>query len=313
LASEASFGKKNPYQKWSQKREICAADRFFQIIKLNKTIENMGATICENVKKHLEKVNVDDKKWAKCEFKIKKIPRNQNQLRKKIVEKRKQVLETFEKHKDEIHEEVDPPGLDDLSQIFDVRLWPFMESKETCEDIKNQIVAKIEKADDFFIGEDTEVLESDIRQIIDFIFEKNILANLQKENSIRTQWKSILKHPMIKDCSTFYNCCYRVTTLPNSEAGCEQSNSKYNRAKDQYASVMSTEMIQTRMRVGSNGPPLHLFDAESVRIYWKANGHRLAQKVAHRANPESKVIKRIRDEQNRNYTSKIFSKKFSPY
>ena len=118
---------------------------------------------------------------------------------------------------------------------------------------------------------------------------------------------------MIKHCSIFYNCCYRVTTLPNSEAGCEQSNSKYNRAKHRYASVMSVDMIKTRMQVGSNGTPLHLFDAEIVRIFWKANGHRLAQKVAKRVNPDSKVIKRIRAEQNQNYTSKIFSKKFSPY
>ena len=72
-------------------------------------------------------------------------------------------------------------------------------------------------------------------------------------------------------------------------------------------------MIQTRMRVGSNGPPLHLLDAETVRIYWRANGHHLAQKVTARADPNSKVIKRVRAEQNKNYTSNIFVKKCSPY
>ena len=67
-------------------------------------------------------------------------------------------------------------------------------------------------------------------------------------------------------------------------------------------------MIQTRMRVGSNGPPIHLFDAESIRIYWRANGHRLAQKIDPQADPNSKVVKRIRKEQNENYTSNIFTK-----
>ena len=172
---------------------------------------------------------------------------------------------------------------------------------------------KIEESDDFFIGADKGILESDIGEVVDFVYEKKLLSKLQEKESIRTQWKDIIKHPQIKDCKTFYQCCYRVTTLPNSEAGCEQSNSKYNRAKNQYSSSMSTKMIQTRMRVGSNGPPIHLFDAREVRIYWKANGHRLAQKVGYFSNPESKVIKRIRTEQSQNYSSNIFTKKYQKH
>ena len=72
-------------------------------------------------------------------------------------------------------------------------------------------------------------------------------------------------------------------------------------------------MIQTRMRVGSNGPPIHFFDAREVRIYWKANGHRLAKKVYKHADPDSKVIKRIRKEQSQKYTSHIFSKKYQKH
>jgi len=198
-------------------------------------------------------------------------------------------------------------------------LWPSLESSQDCEDIKQQLISKIKDAEDFFIGEDLGILAMEIGQVVDFIYEKNILKKLQENETIRTQWKDILSHPMIKHCSTFYFCCYRVTTLPNSEAGCEESNSKYNRAKNKYSSVMSTQMIQSRMRVGSNGPPIHLFDAETVRIYWVANGHRLAQKVWSKADLDSKVVNRIRKEDSENYTSHIFLpkpqkfQKFKPY
>jgi hypothetical protein len=300
-----------------------------QKVKNPKVINSLQRVCCwdcntpvqhKNLKKHVEKINFIEKKWQKCDYEINSIPRNKKEMIEKIAIKRNQVLTTFEKHKDEIHDEVDPPGLTALSQLFDVRLWPSLDSKESSKEIKKQLIDKIKDAEDFFIGEDLAILASEVGQVVDFIFEKKLLSKLQNNDTITRQWKDILPHPSIKDCSTFYNCCYRVTTLPNSEAGCEQSNSKYNRAKNKYSSVMSVDMIQTRMRVGSNGPPIHLFDAESIRIYWRANGHRLAQKIDPQADPNSKVVKRIRKEQNENYTSNIFTKtskqfqnKFMPY
>ena len=40
---------------------------------------------------------------------------------------------------------------------------------------------------------------------------------------------------------------------------------------------MGLEIILARMRVGSNGPPLHRFNGEKALAYWKEHGHRFTQ------------------------------------
>ena len=67
-------------------------------------------------------------------------------------------------------------------------------------------------------------------------------------------------------------------------------------------------MIKARMRVGSKGPPLHLFDATLVFEHWKRNGHRLALKVHKYSTDDSQLIKRIREESAKAYTCNIFVK-----
>ena len=92
----------------------------------------------------------------------------------------------------------------------------------------------------------------------------------------------------------------------NAEAGCEQSNSKYNRAKNKYSTTMQLPMIQARMRVGSNVPRMHLINPEPVLEYWITNRHRLAQKQWMEALDNSVVVTRIRNEEEEKYTSKMF-------
>ena len=70
---------------------------------------------------------------------------------------------------------------------------------------------------------------------------------------------------------------------------------------------MQIPMIKARMRVGSNGPPLHLFDATLVFEHWKRNGHRLALKVYKYSTDDSQVIMRIREESAKAYTCSIFN------
>ena len=71
---------------------------------------------------------------------------------------------------------------------------------------------------------------------------------------------------------------------------------------------MQIPMIKARMRVGSNGPPLHLFDATLVFEHWKRNGHRLvALKVYKYSTDDSQVIMRIREESANAYTWNMFN------
>ena len=93
---------------------------------------------------------------------------------------------------------------------------------------------------------------------------------------------------------------------PDSEAGCEQSNSKFNRAKNKFSSTMSLEVIQARMRAGPNGPSLHLFRPGQYVKHWKAHGHRLAEKIHARSSNKSNVLSRIRESQQKRYTNTVY-------
>ena len=109
------------------------------------------------------------------------------------------------------------------------------------------------------------------------------------------------------------NVTDRISILGNGEAGCEQGISEYNRAKNKFSSVMNIDIIEARMRISLNGPPIHIFDSDAIVKYWTSNGHRYAEKAKKKANQESKVIVRIRREETTKYTSRIFTKKYQPY
>ena len=66
---------------------------------------------------------------------------------------------------------------------------------------------------------------------------------------------------------------------------------------------MKLPMIRARMRVGNNGPPLHLFNADPILEYWQANHHRLAQKSWIHAMEESVVVSRIQKSEAEEDTS----------
>ena len=69
---------------------------------------------------------------------------------------------------------------------------------------------------------------------------------------------------------------------------------------------MSIEMIRARMRAGSNGPPLHMFNPTPVREYWLRNQHKVAEMIKSRNSDDSRVIKRIRRQDEENYSSRLF-------
>ena len=69
---------------------------------------------------------------------------------------------------------------------------------------------------------------------------------------------------------------------------------------------MKIPMIQARMRVGSNGPPLHQFKTDQILQYWLKNHQRLAEKTWVKAMPDSVVVKRIQEEAEKNYTSTMY-------
>ena len=92
-----------------------------------------------------------------------------------------------------------------------------------------------------------------------------------------------------------------------SSWGRENSKIARYRYKDKLSSTMGVTMMRERSKVGSNGPPIHRFDArESVR-FWIEKGHQHAQTQSGKM---SQVITRKKKEKDAKHTSKIFADSF---
>ena len=48
---------------------------------------------------------------------------------------------------------------------------------------------------------------------------------------MKHRWKAIFQYPDLQNLKSLQSATDRLTMAANSEAGCEQSNSKYTRAK----------------------------------------------------------------------------------
>jgi len=199
-----------------------------------------------------------------------------------------EVLRAFVEHKEQIHEEVDPASLKPISKVFDLRWWGilFLEhADENNTTLQNSFEKEIQKwlADgkDFIQGEDVENLLKEIKLVIKKVCKyPALLKSAQKQSIVKAQWNVMKMNPALQDLGNLNQALIRVSLAPNSKAGCEQSNSKYYRAKNKYNSTMQIPMIQARMRVGPNinGPPLHQFQCDNVLQYWVDNSPILDQR-----------------------------------
>ena len=98
----------------------------------------------------------------------------------------------------------------------------------------------------------------------------------------------------------------KVQTSPSSQATVKRGGSKYASFKNKSTTRMKLPIIKSRLRVGGNSLPLHLFQSSPIYYYWVEHGHRLVEKIDERAHPFFIVINRIRKESEEKYTSKLF-------
>ncbi len=175
------------------------------------------------------------------------------------------------------------------------------------ETLFEYVKTNLENGKAFIPGEKIGPIISDLKSVVKTCVDvRSMLSTAAKGKTMKEQWDVIFQHPDLEDVDSLKKAIRRVTMAANSEAGCEQSNSKYNRSKNKLSSTMKLPMIKARMRVGSNGPPLHLFNAEPVLTYWINNHHRLAQKSWIQSLEHSVVVNRIRANAEEKYTSTMF-------
>ena len=87
----------------------------------------------------------------------------------------------------------------------------------------------------FIPGENIQILQNDINIVITELMKSEALFKQTiKKDTVKSQWDLVLQHPHLDELRRLPSVILRVSLSVNSEAGCEQSNSKYNRAKNKY-------------------------------------------------------------------------------
>jgi len=217
-----------------------------------------------------------------------------------------------------IHEENDPQEIYDLADVFDIRLWNIEvlltssdDATQVIQTLSDKFCETIDNSELLLIGEDKNQLKLDLRQCVSIFIQspEHFRGAVIQEPTVTDQWKLFLKHPQLFDKKGIRNAVDRLTTTANTEAACERANSKFNRSKNKLSSRMKLPMILARNRAGSNGPPLHKFEPAPVYRYWVEHKHRLAIKTTLPDNDPSRVITRVRREEEEKYTTNIFTTK----
>ena len=233
-----------------------------------------------------------------------------------VMKKQNKIAKDFIDSKNEVHLNEDPSFLDELSDVFDLRLWnlnrfnPENENSDTIfEEEREEMVNKLLSNKIFFTGLGDSV-GADFYDLLTIIYENvkdgsEILFEAAKKNHIVDQWSFLVKFiPQIDEIKfrQFLRAVKRAVLAPNSQAGCERANSLYNFSKSKNAASMSIKMIQARLRIKINSPPLSKFNPIPVRKYWIMKGHQLAETISER----KLVIERIKKEEEAKYDCKIF-------
>ena len=313
------------YQKWGQLEKASAFERKQEIEKLGRRIEILRdeTRLKLLTEKYIEMVDLNTEKLKNCKIKMSYMKMTQKQIRKDIKKKVKDFGDEFLKAKREIHAAEDPDILEPLSDFFDMRNWNAasfdpelheVDGHENGIEFKQEVekmLQKLEEGKDFYA--DLEATKVKL-QAHEFLLEvmnseqkrQKLLLKARNKKHIIDQWKVFLEQiPEMKQQTCFdllIKLVKRSALAPNSQAGVERANSTYNLFKNSLTASMQLPIIQARLRIKINGPPLSLFEPSSVRKYWLAEGHQVAQTVKE----QKLVIDRIRKQDSENYTCKIF-------
>ena len=193
-----------------------------------------------------------------------------------------------------------PPQYQKIKQIED---FLFQSEREA-------MIKKMITASKFFEDLDKNQVVNETYQILTQIYESEKIHSgpvfeASTKDHIIDQWFEFFRLIVeIDDEETpvFFRLVKRAATAPNAQAGCERANLQYNLAKNNLTSSMGIPMIQARLRIQINGPPLSKSNAQDIRKEWIKNGHKYAEKIS----KKKLVIQRIRKTDEK-YTCKIFN------
>lgn len=287
-------------------------------MKLGLRLINDKREVAKVIEEKFSFFDFENRKMKHCGLPLKFVPRSKNQLIDQVLKRQKKIADAFIKHKDEIHEAEDPPFLDDLSDIMDVRNWNLLSFDPEDEENKSDDLFEREvdrmsvvlgNCKKFYEDLNDDEVEKEFREVIQLIYEnekqmKN-LSRASKKKHIIDQWTYLRTNiPALSERfqQIWYRLVKRVSIAPNAQAGCERANSTYNQFKTSLSTRMMLPMISARLRIKVNGPPLSKFKPEPIRKLWLLKGHQYSET----ATKKKVVLDRIRSDADRNYTCKIF-------
>ena len=307
------------YQKWGQLEEASVFERKYAKKQLKRRLKLIHDK--REIKKVIDEkfsfFDFEKKKMKHCGLSLKFVPRSRNELISQVLKRQKKIGDAFLKHKDEIHKAEDPPFLDELSDIMDVRNWNLPSFDPEDEENRrdglferevDRMCSVLSKCEKFYEDLNNDEVEKEFREVLQIIYEsekqqKN-LSRVSKKEHIIDQWTYLRNNiPAISERfqKIWYRLVKRVSIAPNAQSGCERANSTYNQFKTSLSTRMKLPMISARLRIKINGPPLSKFKPKPIRTLWLMKGHQYSETATNK----KVVIDRIRSDAHQNYTSKI--------
>ena len=261
------------YQMCTQTRKACAFEREFEKRKLYAKLKTLSEqkSISKEKKELIRKIDIENKIFSKINIKANYVPSSYEEMENKIIKTRREIAEKFEKEKEELHAICDPPFLKSLSLLFDVRNWKLLvfNDKTSTDALVKEFENALVEHKKFLHSVHLNLLDKQIKLALKIMETETLLPQMKAKDFIVDQWKMVLQHPYLKGENALEIIIQRIQISAESNADCEQENSKYNRFKNKYFNRMGIPMIKARARAGSNGPPMNLFPAKKVLSHWK--------------------------------------------
>ena len=309
------------YQLWGQREKVSAFERKRARIHLKTQLDDLKdkKTAEKRVRDAFARIDLEEMMMKKSKIKMTHCPQSISEAITKVHNIQMKMAELFLAEKDERHQKEDHEVLNPLSDVFDIRNWSMrafdISSKENevdqaFDEYLLSVREKIEAGKAFYedLNEDVEEELIDVMKMI-YKHQKednSILSSARDKDHIIDQW-TFLRHriPYLDEKSqkVAFRVIKRAAAAPNAQTGCERANSDYNITKTKLSSSMKIPIIKARLRVKINGPPLSMFNPAPVRKLWLENGHQYAETVT----KKKLVIDRIRVDDRKKYTSKIFN------
>ena len=201
-------------------------------------------------------IDFEKNRMMNCEEKFTHCCNTKKQFIDEILNRQKQIAESFLKHKETIHEKEDPTFLNDISDLFDLRNWNLsaFREEEIFQKELDEMMKKLEKIKEFYQDLHERDVQVEFRKVLKIIYanekENQCLSEAMNESHVIDQWTFMKNNVTLlheNDQKLVFRLLKRAASAPNAQTGCERANSEYNHFKNSLSNRMKLPMIKSRL------------------------------------------------------------------